>query len=120
MCFQGCVGPTGSFQYDSWSVLRSAAQTVFLLTVQRYGEEVTAEVALKSVGTLERQHFSLGFFPQKVCADDDVKGVSFQHSAVLHHRFIAKTNRHTNIPQGMDGPPICYSYGEGLSFLERF
>ena len=40
----------------------------------RYGEEATAEVAVKSIGMLEGQHFYLGVFSQKVGANDDVKG----------------------------------------------
>ena len=30
--FQGCVGPTGSFRYDSLSVLSSTARNLFVLT----------------------------------------------------------------------------------------
>ena len=63
---------------------------------------------------------SPGFFPQKVGANDDVKGVSVQHSAVLHHRFVAKTKRHMKTPQGMDTLPIPYSYCHSLSFPDGF
>ena len=47
---------------------------------------------------LEGQHFSLGVALEEVSANDDVKGVSVQHSAVLRHRFVAKTNRHIDTP----------------------
>ena len=39
-------------------------------------------------------------------------------SAVLRHRFVAKTNRPIDTPEGMDGPPIPYPYGHCLGFLE--
>ena len=44
--------------------------------------------------------------------------VSVQSSAVLCHRFVAKTYSHIDTPQGMDGTPISYSYGHCLSFPE--
>ena len=75
---------------------------------------------MRSIGTWERQHFYLGIFPQKVSANDDLKGVSVQHSAVLHHGFAAKTIRHIDTPPGIDGLPIGYSDGHSLSFLESF
>ena len=49
-------------------------------------------------------------FPQKVAANDDVKGFAVQHSTVLRHGFFAKTNRHNDTPQGMDFSTIHYSY----------
>ena len=60
-----------------------------------------------------------GVFPQKVGANDNVKGVSVQHSAALHHGF-AKTNGYIDSLQGMDGSPNPYSYGHSLSFLKIF
>ena len=55
---------------------------------------------------------------QEVGTNDDVKGVRVQHSAVSGHSFVVKTNSHINTPQGMDGMPIHYSYGQCLNFLE--
>ena len=86
--------------------------------LQRYGEEPTAKVAVQRIGALERQHFYLGVSSYEVGTNDDVKGVGVQHSAVLGHSFVAKAYSHINPPQGMDGTPIPYSYGHGLSFLE--
>ena len=75
---------------------------------------------MKSKATLEGQHFHLGVIPQKVGANAAVKDVSVQHSAVLHHRLLANTNRQIDTPKGMNGLSIPYSYGHCLSFLERF
>ena len=41
-------------------------------------------------------------------------------SAVLGHSFVAQAYSHIAPPGGMDGTPIPYSYGHGLSFLECF
>ena len=50
------------------------------------------KVAVKGIGTLQRQQFHLGLTAQKICADDDVKGVSVEHLAVLSHLLIAQTH----------------------------
>ena len=47
-----------------------------------------------------------------------VKGVGVQHTAVLGHSFVAQAYSHIDSPQEMDGTPIPYSYGHGLSFPE--
>ena len=65
-----------------------------------------------------RQHFNLGVSSQEVGANDDVKGVSVQHCAVLRHRFVARKKKHVGTPERMDGSPIPYSYGHSLSLLE--
>ena len=60
---------------------------------------------MKGIGTLQRQQFYLGVTPQKICADDNAKGVGIEHFAVLSHLLIAQTNRHIDPPEGMDGLP---------------
>ena len=68
----------------------------------------------------KKKHFTLGVSSQELGANDDVKDISVEHSAVLRHRLVAKTNRHIDIHQGMDGLPIPYSDGDSLSFIESF
>ena len=88
------------------------------IQLQRYGEEPTAKVAVQRIGAQERQQFYLGVSSQEVGTNKDVKGVSVQHSAVLGHSFVAKTNSQVDSPQEMDGTAIPYSYGHSFSFLE--
>ena len=73
---------------------------------------------MQRIGALERQHFYLGVSSWEVGTNDDVKGVGVQHSAVLGHSFVAQAYSHIDPPKRMDGTPIPYSYGQGLSFLE--
>ena len=54
---------------------------------------------MKGIGTLQRQQFYLGVTSQKICADDNVKGVGVEHFAVLSHLLIAQTNGHIDPPR---------------------
>ena len=71
---------------------------------------------MKGIGTLQRQQFYLGVTAQKICADDNVKGVGVENFAVLSHLLIAQTHGHMDPPQGMDGPTIPNPYGHGFGF----
>ena len=69
---------------------------------------------------LGRQHFYLGVSSQEVGTNDDVKGVSVQHSAVFGHSYVAKTNSHIHCPPGMDGTSIPNIMATVLVFLKVF
>ena len=69
-------------------------------------------MAVKGIGTLQRQQFHLGVTAQKIRAYDNVKGVGVEHCAVLSHLLIAQTDNHIDPPpEGMDGPTILNPYG---------
>ena len=69
---------------------------------------------MKSIGTLQRQHFYLGVTAHKICAYDNVKGVGVQRFAVLSYLLVAQTHGHPDPPQGIDGLTIPNPYGNGL------
>ena len=50
------------------------------------------------IGTSQRQQVHLRVTAQKICADDNIKGVVVKHFAVLSHLFIAQTYRHIHPP----------------------
>ena len=41
---------------------------------------------------------------QNICANDNVKGIGVQQSAVVGHPFIAQTHGHVDPRYGVDGP----------------
>ena len=54
---------------------------------------------MKGIGTLQKQQFYLGVTAQKVCANDNFKGVGVEHFAVLSHLLIVQTNGHIDPPR---------------------
>ena len=94
-----------SFQFDKIG-LRSADRILFVLTAPEGQRK----------GHWQRQHFYLVVTAQKICANDNVKGVSVKHYAVLSQLLIAQTHGNIDPPQKMDGPTIPNPYGHGFGF----
>ena len=53
--------------------------------------------------------------PQEICADEKIKDLGVQHSAVPRYLFFAKTHGHVEPRQVVDGPPIPNAYGHWIS-----
>ena len=114
--FKRRAAPTDRFQLHK-TASRSAARILFVLTAPEGQRKGHCQSRSEGHRALQRQQFYLGVKAQKICADDNIKGVGVQHFAVLRYLLVAEAHGDINPPQGMDGSTIPKRNGHGFGFL---